>query len=302
MSFYKDFDFLNYSSYEKTGEIYRCEVFKKDSFLADVENAKKEEWSSYSLNQRAAEKYTTSYFEKCESLEILNRILQKFLKDEKKHVLELGAGDGRFLESYSNYKNARFILNDLNFKNLQLMSAMISKEMHERTIIIEDDCFSLGINEESVDIIVAWGIFSLTTKSISECLRFAYDKLKRGGILIFAEPNLEAHLVYSLVRGDLNEFSHALMNKTRAADFSDKSIRYSLSTIKEYESWVQDSSFNVLEAGGISLFPSLVFGGVCQEKEIKTETKRSLEEILLEKVIGRNLLSLYRQTYWVLSK
>ncbi len=255
-------------------------------------------WDQYAFYNRSLLPYTTSFYEKQESYLILEGILKKV--KTKGVLLELGSGDGRFANLLSRLAFDQIIFNDLHFTSLLNITEEISGK--ENVLSIAGDAFSIPIEDDSISVILAWSIFSLTNIDYSECLQHVFRLLKKGGICVVAEPLLHAHLVYSLVRGNIEEFKCALNTSTRAASIEKPNERYRLNSLEYYEGMIEKSPLKVIDKGGLSILPSLFFGGVYQEKEINENNLEEVSRMMVDSVLTQDNSGLIRQAYWVLQK
>ncbi len=282
------------NNYEEAHGIW---IPKGSSTEETVVDTKGKYWEGYDFNKRAEKQYTTSCFEKIASVKIVRDILESI--PSKENILEVGAGDGRFVDVLFQQKDSRIGFNEFNPRNLHWLKERAPRK--HQVVYVAGDLFQLPLRECQIDVLIAWGVLSQTPHNFLHCLEWVQKVLSGRGVCIIAEPLLESHLVYSLVRNDLEEFLEASHTATRASDMLNKRKRYRLHTLDFYNQVIQDAGFQVLQKGGLSIFPSLVFGGVCQDQNVSEETKNQLERECLEKMLTTSE-GFMRQAYWVLHK
>src|SRR5204863_6435470 len=130
---------------------------------------------------------------------------------------------------------------------------------------------------DTIDVGLAYGLFA-EMPDFREALRSAVRVLKPGGLLFYVDPILEHALVYALVRRDVEEFLRIARTSTRARMWNEKERRYKVCSSSELRALMTCADLHIVEEDGVSVLPSLVFGGVLQEMALPTEKKEELRD------------------------
>jgi precorrin-6B methylase 2 len=175
----------------------------------------------------------------------------------------------------------RIVAVDLSLQNLQTLEENLTTDELSRILLLNASVPHLLLSPSCLDAIFALGVFHALPRNIFElACKTSYNLLKSGGLLVNSEATLEGALIYALVCQDIEEFKRVFNEFSKAVDIrGDKSTRVLVYNPSEVETMLGKSGFIVKQKLGISIFPSLIFGGLLPIKEVSEETKRELVNI-----------------------
>jgi SAM-dependent methyltransferase len=251
-----------------------------------------EVWDETLLQTRLVDPYSTTSIE-------TQMLSEKLFNFQKKHgvprealVMDAGCADGRITRLLLDVGMEHIVSTDLNLENVNRLISRLNDRERERVLAIVDDFNHLPIADEKVDVIIASGLLA-EMPDLEEALQSTMRMLKKGGLLFYVDPILEHALLYALIRNDLEEFLRVVRTGTRARMWDEKEHRYRVYFSRELERKLCHPHLEILEKDGISIFPSLVFGGVFQEKPSGLEMKKDLKEELQR--LSEQDIPLFRQ-------
>jgi SAM-dependent methyltransferase len=273
---------LNTESFHINNYLWQNDCLVKKQFAENIANNSDEvTWNHSFFSNRATIPYTTSQIETTIFKDKLHQFLSTNQIPKDAHILDLGCSDGRATKIMLELGYTHIVATDIAQAPVNSLYQNLSNEERERVFLIIDDVNELPLKYNSFDVVIAWGVFT-STPDFSQALSSALSHLKPGGLLLNAEPVIESTLVYALVRQDLEEFEKTFKTGTRASSWEDKTSRYKVFSRSEIEHFMTRPQLNILSKDGISIFPSLVFGGVCQNQPVNESNKAALQETLLD--------------------
>jgi SAM-dependent methyltransferase len=247
-------------------------------------------WDKSAFQGRAQLPFTTTRAETLIFERKLRHILQKYRIPKDAWVMDVGCSDGRATRMLLDAGYERIVASDIEHHQLARLVAGLAPEERPKVWPVAEDVNTLPFQPNAFHLIVAWGLFT-STPDFKQSLEAVIPLLHPDGILVSAEPILESILTYALVRGDLQEFLRSYEAGSRPAAWEDKENRYQVFRHDQVEALMSDVPLEILERDGISLFPSLVFGGVCQDQALSDEEKATLFDAMQE-------LSIHSSTYF----
>lgn len=271
-------------------EITGIEYYNIDGIWVNKNVYPKEEENVYhdtKVSDRANVPFTTT---NQETTIINNRIheIVKKINPQNSYILELGCGDGRFTKYLLSLGFSNVIAVDLDFKNTLRLRNRLNPSEREKVLLICDDVFNLYLPEEKFDCIIAIFLFHVIYDKALEAFRLAYKLLKIGGYLINVEPMFEGALIYSLVCHDTEEFIRIAKTHTKVA--GPNIFRRPVFDNGENEELLKKSGFEQCRKYPISVYPSLIFGGVLQKIKVSDEKKEEISKILFELAERKNVI------------
>lgn len=224
---------------------------------------------------RAAEPRTTSWYEFADVRRILDDFLRLNPLPEDALIADIGAGDGRITALLKEYGFRNIIALDIDYENAERLS-----RRYDCDAICAPFSGDGLFPEGTFDLIIAWGLLTCLPdfpRALADLTRYTAV----GGTLITAEPTLESVLLYTIARGDTAEFVRTYRTGSRAAMWHDKEVRYTVFTTVQLREWMYSAAeLEVLYERNIGIFPSLLAGGLLQEKEFNPqEAARLLDSI-----------------------
>jgi SAM-dependent methyltransferase len=257
-------------------------------------------WSDSAFVARARLSHTTSAVEARMRRRHLERMLRECGLDRSAPVLDLGCADGTFTHDLLALGFEKIVSTDLLPNLVGELDRSLPPAARDRVLLIVDDMHKLPFAPSAFGTVIAWGILSVSG-DFEGALERAWKWLKPGGHLLFAEPLLEQALAYAVVRGDLAEFRRIASERTRAAMWEKREERYGLRTLSSYaERLARIPGAKVVASGGINMLPSLMLGGLLQDRPVPDAERLGLAQLLGGPAFDD--VALWRQAFWLLRK
>lgn len=209
-------------------------------------------------------------------LEELTKTLPK-----NKPIMDIGCGDGRFTRYFLDLGFSQVVASDLDVHNLKRLACRLSAEDKKRTCLIHASAAEIPFLAESFQGVFAIGLFNLLIDHLVDVCKHINTLLTPGGILINTDPTLEGSLLYALVRNDLGEFFEVARTHTKVVDYDSKRAdRIPVFENGRIEDVLHRANLEIQEIRGISVFPSLIFGGLLQMHPQDDGVKQELVNIV----------------------
>ncbi len=257
-------------------------------------------WAGSEFVARSNTPRTTSAVETRMRERHIARLVKEHGIDLSEPVLDLGCADGAIAHHLLSLGAQRLVSTDLLASGVTALDRSIEGEDRDRVLLVVDDMLRLPLPDASFGAVVAWGILSVTG-DFEGALKRAWDWLAPGGHLLFAEPLLEQALVYPLIRGDLDEFRRVRSEGTRAGMWDAREDRYTVNPRGFYSERLAGlPGAELLDEGGINMLPSLLLGGLLQDRDTPESELDEIVELMDDPELDR--LTLWRQAFWLLRK
>ncbi len=257
-------------------------------------------WSGSEFVARSRTPHTTSAIEAVIRRRHLERLVERNRIDTRAPILDLGCADGLLARDLLDLGSEKLVSTDILPELVATLNRSLAADQRERVLLLVDDMLTLPLAEASFGTVFAWGILSVSG-DFPGALARAWKWVASGGHLLLAEPILESVLAYTLVRSDLDEFRRTLEERTRAAMWDTREDRYPVRPLAFYREQIEGlADATIVEAGGISMLPSLVHGGLMQESPIDDAGREQLTALLSDPELDE--LYLWRQAYWLIRK
>jgi SAM-dependent methyltransferase len=257
-------------------------------------------WWEGEFSGRAQVPHTTSAAEAVIRRRQLERLTDSTGFERSRPLLELGCADGLVTHHLLALGFERVVSTDIEFASVVKLDRSLEDADRDKVMLIVDDMLRLPFADSSFDVVIAWGVLSVSG-DFDRALERAWGWVAPGGRLLLAEPILESVLVYTLVRGDLDEFRRTLAEGTRAAAWDAREERYCVNRLGFYRDRLRalpDAAIAV--EGGVNMLPSLVLGGIAQDSPPGETRLAELTELLTDSDLDD--LALWRQAFWVVEK
>jgi len=236
-------------------------------------------FNSINFVSRVAQKYTTLGQETPIYMRHFDYMLKNFAEKDLKFVMDLGCGDGRFIPYLLEKGFEHVVAVDISLDNLERIQNRLSEKEKNKVLLVCDDIYTLSFNPYLFDWIFAIGLLHLL-KDIPSALNIIGRLLKRGGHFVNGEATFDQALLYSLVIGDIEEFIRVAKTATRGKSAENLKERYAILKCGQIEKLLEQEGFRIQQTYGISMYPSLVFGGFLQKHEVSEEKKEELSSVL----------------------
>lgn len=259
----------------------RHEYFESDGVLIQkkLHNQDDTIWSESIFAKRSSVPYTTTWCEQQLGESLLDRALSEAAIKPDDLVMDLGCGDGRYVHALLARGAQKIIALNYELKPLKQLQASLSPDEQERVTLICGDVNEHPLKKELGSFVIAWGLWT-STPDFSQAMQNTIDIVKPNGFLLNAEPVLEHALTYALTMGNHEEFLNTLTTKTRPRMWDELESRYRVQTLSELRSLMKHPKIDTLWEDGISVLPSLLYGGLFTQETVSDETKEALWEAL----------------------
>jgi ubiquinone/menaquinone biosynthesis C-methylase UbiE len=254
-------------------------------------------WQGSIFQERATDPYSTTGVETHILATKLHNFLVNYGVPKDAVVMDAGCADGRVTHLLLDAGMGRIVSTDLNQDSVNRLIQTLHGVQKERVLAIVDDFNHLPICDKSIDVLVSSGLLA-EMPDFHEALETTMRMLKTGGLLFYFDPVFEQALLYALVRHDIEEFLQVARTSTRARMWDQKDQRYRVLSAYELEQrLLKHSELEVLERDGISILPSLTFGGVLQDQRVTMDKKQEIRNTILS--LSENTFQLYRQVIYI---
>ena len=163
--------------------------------------------------------YYNTFIDEClEGLDLSNKV-----------CLDLGCSDGRFTEYLIKKGVKKVIALDADYQPLYDLSQYCDEEgFREKVQLIHGGAENIPIDDNSVDIVLALGVYYYLGEQQEKGMMETYRKMKENGILISSEPNLEGIALKSLLFDSLDEMVSNFTNNDFREGNNDLKYRFPL--------------------------------------------------------------------------
>jgi hypothetical protein len=253
-------------------------------------------WRNSEFAVRASIDYTTTWCEQNIGESIIDKHVLPRITLSSDLILDLGCGDGRYTKYFLNKGAQMIIAINYEIEPLLKLRDQLSDDERSRVVLICTDVYNLPVKKKCADLAFAWGLLSCLS-NMHQGLDFIGDLTDNSGLMFFVEPLLEHALVYSLIKQDINEFYDIMTSRTRSSSWQDKSCRYRIYSLDELTELFSNKRYVTLYNGGVSVLPSLLFGGILDSnsKELSEMLKGELFSLIKSLDFSWN-----RQQAWLL--
>ena len=257
-------------------------------------------WAGSEFVARSRVAHTTSAVEATLRRRHLERLVEQASIDPAGPTLELGCGDGLVTRHLLELGFGSLLSTDIVHSSVERIARSLSESERERVQLVVDDLMRLPLDTGSFRAVIAWGVLSVSG-DFDAALERAWSWVEPGGHLLLAEPLLESVLAYALARGDVAEFRRTFEEGTRAAMWDRREDRYPVHPARFYEERLAALPDATVElAGGVSLFPSLVLGGLFEERPAAEDERAAAAELLADPRFDE--LTSWRQAFWLVRR
>ncbi len=263
----------------------------RNGILIDTRLCQSEDtvWRDSAFKTRSKKLHTTSWCEQQLGEFELNAALATADINSEEVVMDLGCGDGRYVNYFLKRGYTRIVALNYELEPLIQLANNLTPDEKERVLLVCADIFDHPLKLGKAAFVLAWGLMTSTSdfhRSLNKCVELLID----SGWLFNAEPLLEQALLYALVKGDLEEFQRTLTTKTRPRMWDERDKRYRVLTSQELAAAMILPELKIIQSGGINTLPSLVFGGLLDgDKPLPSDVSReSLWKAISETTCGWN--------------
>lgn len=174
-------------------------------------------------------------------------------------ALDIGCGDGRFSELLIEHGFQRVIATDAHLTPLiSLQNYANEKGFADKLLLIQCDADHLPLPAQASDVILAIGVFYYLNNRFEACLTEAARLLRRGGILINSEPDLEGAVVKSLYFEGIEDALENFEQLQFKEEKGETKFKFRLFSQDEMPHILSAHGFTNETYHGLSLLPSIL--------------------------------------------
>ncbi len=258
-------------------------------------------WSSSRFAARASLPYTTSWCEQQIGEALVSNDVLPLLDVASDLIMDLGCGDGRYVDFFLSKGAQRVVALNYEIEPLLQLKSRLTEEQLRRVVLVCGDIMSVPLKAEMASLSFAWGMLTCLP-DFDAGRRRVSELTAEGGYIFCVEPLLEHAVVYALVRADIDEFMTTVDLKSRAASWDEKGKRYRVYSKCELDSFFSSGELEILFHGGISVLPSLVFGGIAESMRVSGQEMSDEARERLWRACQKFPGSWERQSSWLFRK
>ena len=165
------------------------------------------------LRELKDQKFHLSYWETPYYEKAISGFLKNVDSPEEKLAVDIGCGDGRFTELLLS-KGFRVIALDAHVQPLHnLVQYANNNGYSDRLMVIHCSADDLPIADSKVDVALAIGVFYYLNENFEKALGEAHRILKRDGVLVNSEPDIEGATYKSIILDEIEDLLENLEQK-----------------------------------------------------------------------------------------
>lgn len=212
------------------------------------------------LRELKSESFHLSFWE----TPIYVSILERFLSGQHAHlrdniVVDLGCGDGRFVEWLLDNGYQRIVAVDADIRALEnLLVLLDEREGHERVMLVQANAETVQLPPGSAQLVLAIGVLYYLGSGHMDGLRNTSDLLAPGGLLVASDPDLEGAALKGLLFAGPEEFLRVMQTRTFEEITGDTVERFPAYTEEDMLAMLDATGFHHLSSSGIPIEPSIV--------------------------------------------
>lgn len=203
------------------------------------------------------EKFKLSYYES----RFYKRALRPWLEglDRNLPVLDLGAGDGRFTELLIEMGFQKIVCTDVSVDNvLSLVDLARERNAQDRVRIVLSDAADPIFADASFQAVLCIGVLYYLGDDFENGKLEVARILRKGGLLIESEPDLEGQAVKAIAFEGLDRFAKVVKEKNFVEMYDGKEFPLRLFDRDEMRDIFERQGFDVVDTHGLSIFPLLM--------------------------------------------
>jgi ubiquinone/menaquinone biosynthesis C-methylase UbiE len=223
--------------------------------------------------------WETPYYKKA-----IERFTSEFVNPADCLAVDIGCGDGRFTEFLLKKGFGKVIAIDAHLTPL-LALANYAKEngLSERLLIIHSLAQQLPLPSCMADLVLAIEVFYYLNKNFNKALQEASRILKKNGLLINSEPDLEGIVYKSVIFDKLGDVIENFENHHFKEEKGKTYFKFRLFTKSEIRKYLTKVGLEVENFHGISLLPLILRIKMVRDEISQDELKK--RENRIQKII-----------------
>ncbi len=209
------------------------------------------------LRKLQHQKFKLAYYES----RFYKRAFRKWLEplDRTLPIMDIGAGDGRFVELLLEMGFEKIIATDICMENL-LSTASFLKETNseDKVQLIKCDVLDTPVKPKTINAILAIGVLYYLNEDYEKGKEYIVSFLNKDGILIESEPDLEGQALKAMLFDELDIFVNIVESHKFAEVYGEQSYKLRLFDLEEIKQTFTDLNMDIIDWHGLSLFPLLM--------------------------------------------
>ncbi len=174
-------------------------------------------------------------------------------------VADIGCGDGRFTEYLIDKGYHQIIATDIDIKPLINLADFLSETGdREKVILIHSGVEKLPLKDNILDAALCIGVLYYLNEDYETGLQEVLRLLKKGGLLINSEPDLEGAIYKSIFFESIDDVYENFFCKKFKEEKGDTPYKFRLFSEEELVDILTKNGQSVVDKVGLSLLPSIV--------------------------------------------
>lgn len=213
--------------------------------------------------------------------------VREFAQDsvsENAIAIDVGCGDGRLTFELLRMGFDRVIATDIDIRPLMALRKELERTGElDKVLLLQCDVTRIPVQTESCDVAICIGVLYYLNERYEDGLREIHRVLRRGGILVNSEPDLEGALYKSIFFEELSDVLENYFDRRFKEQKGDTDYKFKLFSRDEMRKQLASVGLSVSDSHGLSLFSSILriktVRGAVSEERLKEEEPR-LREVL----------------------
>lgn len=179
--------------------------------------------------------------------------------DKIKPIIDIGCGDGRFIDTLINLGFKKIVCLDSDYRLLEsLHSYSINRGYRSNLLLIHSDADELPFKNNIFSLVLAIGVLYYLNEKEKGVLKKINSLLETDGILILGNPDIEGMIFRSLIFESLESSLDVFEKRCFTEGKEDKSFKFSVRSMNEQVYMLKETNFEVIDKQNITMFHNLL--------------------------------------------
>jgi len=209
--------------------------------------------------------------------------IRGFLKDVDKSsiILDAGCGDGRFTKLLIELGFSKIVATDIDIKPLKSLEQYLrERNCLDKVLLVNCGLDRIPCDDDTFDAVLAIGVLYYLNENFENGLAEVSRVLKKGGMLVNSEPDLEGAIYKSVFFERLDDVLENYFKRVFKEEKGTTPFKFKLFTENEIRGHLLKHGFSVKDKYGLSLFPSIVRILLVREELKREEIVEKEKEII----------------------